>query len=127
MKTTYDTLKAETEHWDKDTYAFWDPSEDSSSSVPNDKDYFVASIDGEVEILLEKDDLDSMGTEAPTVEQVNEYLADNFGNVTHDLPGIDVRSWNVLKVDGLKVILSVEQFESDAFSCRDRNDDYDED
>jgi hypothetical protein len=105
VKTILNTLNPYLERWD-------DPGDypNSLAGGPLPSYDFVAFVDGEIvveaapaEVGLEPDE---------TMEKaLPEYIADNPGEVKHDVSGLTVSRWGVGKVEGNRVTLTVEEFE----------------
>ena len=116
MKTLTDTLEPVIETWD-------DPGDYPSGAGggPLPSYQYVEAVEGEVVVELEKEDLDDLDPDQTKqepeqiAELVREYVAENPGEVEYSLPhGIRVTGWTVVRVDGLKALLTVDEFEAEA-------------
>jgi len=118
MKTLSDTLEAVIETWD-------DPGDypSGAGSGPLPSYQYVEAVEGEVVVELEKDDLEALDLDPDyeaDAELVRDFIINYPGEIEYDLPhGIRVTGWNVIKVDGLKALLTVDEFEAEAVEPRE--------
>lgn len=115
MKTIEDSLKLELDTWD-------DPGDypSGAGSGPLPSYTFVAGIEGKVVMELEDGDTVELPITAASVQR---YVDDNPGEVRHDVLGLTVAKWNVDKVDGKRIELTVSDADG-AFEAECPSDDY---
>ena len=105
MKVLSNTLRPVVERWD-DPGDY--PSGAGSGPLPS-RDY-VESIEGQVVVGINRAELD-LAEEETVAEVFPAWLADNPGEINHDVPTLKVRKWRVKRLNGLRATLEVAEFE----------------
>jgi hypothetical protein len=113
MKVIENTLKPVLDRWS-------DPGDYPSGAGggPLASYDYVEYIDGAITVELDAEDMKALADFADVdmteTKMYEAYFKDNAADVPHDVSGLTVQKWEVERIAGNRVTLTVEEFEAEA-------------